>query len=142
MAEHSTFEEELNRKGHIVYTNHGVSMLPLLRQGRDVMIIEKKGPNRCGKYDVVLFKRPNGQYILHRILKVREQDYYIVGDNCRKGEYVREEQILGILTGIVRKQKRINVTDRTYRLYVHLWCDLFPIRSLLILLRELLQGFC
>ena len=55
--------------------------MPLLREDRDVMIIERV-TGRLKKYDVPLYKRPNGQYVLHRILKVRENDYVICGDHC------------------------------------------------------------
>ena len=131
----SSFEEELERTGTLVFTNKGKSMLPLLRQNRDLMVIEKKGPGRCKKYDAVLFKR-GGRYVMHRILQVREQDYYIVGDNCRKGEYVRDEQILGILKQVVRDGRTIDVGDPAYQRYVHLWCDLFPLRAGLFLIRD------
>lgn len=32
----TSYEEELNRKGSFTYTNVGISMLPLLCQGRDL----------------------------------------------------------------------------------------------------------
>ena len=87
------FEEVLEKKGVIAYTNVGVSMLPLLRENRDIMIIRKRGADRLKKYDAVLFVRPEVQdqscYVLHRILKVLEDGYWIVGDNCVSGEYVR-----------------------------------------------------
>ena len=69
----SSFEEELEQNGTLVFPNKGKSMLPLLRENRDLMVIRKKGPERCKKYDAVLFRRGE-QYVLHRILKVREQD--------------------------------------------------------------------
>jgi signal peptidase I len=131
----TSFEEELEKNGSLVFTNKGVSMMPLLRQDRDLMVIEKKGPERCKKYDVVLFKR-GGKYVLHRILRVREGDYYIVGDNCRKGEYVKDEQILGILTQVVRDVKTITPEDPDYQRYVHLWCDLYPLRAGLFFVRD------
>ena len=68
----TTFEQELDSHGRIIFTNRGVSMRPLLRQNRDVMVIDKRGPERLKKYDAVLFRRDNGQYILHRILRVLE----------------------------------------------------------------------
>ncbi len=136
MAETSTFEEQLDKNGYLVYTNKGVSMMPLLRQGRDVMVIRKRGAERLKKYDAVLFKRDNGAYVLHRILKVREHDYLIVGDNCRQKEYVDDGHILGILTEIQRDGKTIRVTDPGYLAYVHLWCDAFPLRAALIRCRE------
>lgn len=128
MTQYSTFEEQLAQHGAFVYTNVGVSMLPLLRQGRDLMVITQKPTERCRKLDAVLFKRRNGQYILHRILEVREKDYYIVGDNCISGEYVQEDQILGVLTEVIRKGKRFPVTDPSYLRYVHLWCDHYRVR--------------
>lgn len=131
----SSFEDELNRSGTLCWTNVGVSMMPLLRQRRDVMLLQRRGEERCRKYDAVLFKRRNGQYVLHRILKVRPHDYWIVGDNCFRGEYVQEDQILAVMTGLVRDGKTISVSDKKYLCYVHLWCDFWPVRFALLRLR-------
>ena len=46
MANKSTFEEELERTGKLIYTNVGDSMMPLIRQDRDLLIIEKKPEGR------------------------------------------------------------------------------------------------
>lgn len=128
----TNFEEELQRYGRLIYPNVGVSMMPLLRQHRDLMIIEPtKG--RCKKYDAVLYRRSNGQYVLHRILKVREKDYVICGDNCYTCEYgITDAHILGVLTGFVRDGKTYHVDNRAYQCYVHIWCDFFPIRAFLL----------
>lgn len=131
----SSFEEELEQNGTLVFPNKGTSMMPLLRQDRDLMVIEKKGPERCKKYDAVLFKRKD-QYILHRILKVRDRDYWIVGDHCRAGESVKDEQILGVLKQVVRDGRVIRTTDLDYRIYVHLWCDFFPLRCAILYGKE------
>ena len=117
----TTFEQELDAHGSIIFTNRGVSMRPLLRQNRDVMVIDKRGPERLKKYDAVLFKRDNGQYILHRILRLKEGGYYIVGDNCVSGEFVREDQVLGVLRAVRRDNRTIRVTDFGYRCYVRLY---------------------
>ena len=80
------FEEELEKSGKLVYTTVGVSMRPLIKQDRDISIISK--PNgRLKKFDVALYKRPNGQYVLHRVVKVLENGYVILGDNCVSKEY-------------------------------------------------------
>lgn len=128
-----TFEQLLERDGYLAYTNKGVSMLPLLRQDRDVMVIKRKGDIRCKKLDAVLFKRPGrigrGAYVMHRVLRVNgDSTYWIVGDNCVTGETVAEENIIGILTAVVRDGKTIPVTDRRYRLYVNTWCRCYPLR--------------
>lgn len=135
----TTFKEELERSGRLVYTNKGVSMMPLLRQDKDLMIIEKKVEGQLKQYDAVLFIRDNGQYVVHRILKVREKDYWIVGDNCFTGEYIREDQIIGVLTGVVRNGKTITNTDRLYRLYVWLWCRFYRVRFFLLRSKHLVR---
>ena len=37
-----SLKEELLRSGNVIFTNKGVSMKPLLRQGKDLMIIESR----------------------------------------------------------------------------------------------------
>ncbi len=135
----STFEEQIQKNGKLIYTNVGDSMMPLIRQDKDLLIIEKVN-GRLKKYDVPLYKRDSGQYVLHRILKVRENDYVICGDNRWRREYgITDRHIIGVLTGIVRDGKTISVTDKKYQLYVHLWCDFFPIRALIIGFRGLVR---
>lgn len=135
----STFEEEIRRKGKLVYTNVGDSMLPLIRQGRDLLIISAVN-GRLKKYDVPLYKRDSGQYVLHRILKVRADDYVICGDNRWQREYgITDRHIIGVLTGIVRDGKEISVTDKRYRLYVHLWCDFFYVRAFILMVKHYIK---
>jgi hypothetical protein len=130
--EKMTFEEELECYGRLVYTNVGDSMMPLLRQKKDLLLIEKPD-GRLKKYDVPLYKRDSGQYVLHRILKVREKDYVMCGDNRWQREYgITDQHIIGVLKGIVRDGVEISVTDRRYRLYVHVWCDFFYIRAVIL----------
>ena len=128
----SSFEEEIKKSGRIIYTNVGDSMMPYIKQGRDVLVISEVN-GRLNKYDVPLYKRDSGQYVLHRILKVRENDYVICGDNRWNKEYgIRDRHIIGILTGVIRDGQEIPVTSRKYRIYVHLWCDLFPVRAFIL----------
>jgi len=136
-----TFEEELKQNGKLVYKNVGKSMMPLIRENKDIIIIKNRTTGNFKKYDAVLYKRPSvegrGAYILHRILKVNSDGtYWIVGDNCRKGETVLNENILGILSSVVRDKKTVNVDDLNYKIYVHLWCDLYPVRFALFYLKE------
>ena len=128
----STFEEQLAKHGKLVYTNKGDSMMPLIKQDRDLLIIEPVR-GRLKKYDVPLYRRDSGQYVLHRILAVRPHDYVICGDNRWAKEYgIADRHIIGVLTAVVRNGKEVSVTDPKYRLYVHLWCDLFPVRAVLV----------
>ena len=71
--------------------------------------------------------------MLHRVLKVRENDYVLCGDNRWRKEYgITDRHILGVLTAVIRDGKELQMSDRRYRLYVHVWCDLFPLRAFLL----------
>lgn len=128
----TSFEEILDTKGYLLYTNTGYSMMPLLRQKRDVIEIRKKGPERCKKYDVVLYKSGN-RYILHRILKVYPSGYLIAGDhNIFVETDIKDEDILGVMTRVLRNGRNITPNNIWYKLYVHLWCDVYPVRMFLL----------
>ena len=128
-----TFEDVLNENGSLLYPSTGASMLPLIREGRDLIYVQKRPEGRLRLYDAVLFRRPgvtgHGAYVLHRILKVLpDGSYWIVGDNCVSGETVREENILGVLTAVRRGKRTIRVSDLGYRAYVRLWCAPYRVR--------------
>ncbi len=134
-----TYEELLKRDGRLVCTNKGVSMMPLLRADRDIMVIEACTGEQIKKYDAVLFVRPGRPgvskhaYVLHRVLRVNpDGTFWIVGDNCYAGETVGPGQILGRLQAVVRDGRRIEVTERRYRCYVYLWCAPWPVRFVLL----------
>lgn len=128
----SSLETEL-RKGNIcVQTTVGDSMFPMLRDRRDSVIIEPvKGALK--RYDLPLYRRPNGQYVLHRILNVKPDGYVISGDNRYVKEYpVPQDWVLGVVTGFYRNDRLISADNWKYRLYVHLWCDFFPVRAIIL----------
>ncbi len=131
------YEELLQNEGVLIAPNVGKSMMPLLRENYDIMVIKKKGAERCKKYDAVLYKS-RGRYVMHRVIKVRENDYVIVGDNCRVLEYgITDDNILGVLVAVLRGGKReLKCDSFILKLYAHLWCDFFPVRAFLIFLRE------
>lgn len=134
----STFEEELKEKGVLVYTNVGTSMRPLIRQGKDVMII-KSFDNCCKlkKMDVPLYKRENGQYVLHRIIKVTKDGYVIRGDNTYSNEYgVTDSQILGVLSGVIRNGKEISVNSFWYKVYSYFWLYTYYIRKVVVWMKR------
>ena len=114
----TNFENEIRKNGFIVYTNKGDSMMPLLRQDRDLMVI-RAITEPLKKNDAVLFKRPNGAYVLHRIVKVCGLGQFrIVGDNRLFAETVPEEWIIGILTEVIRDGQHLSVEAPEYKAYL------------------------
>lgn len=110
------FEDIIAEQGLLIYTNVGDSMYPLI-QPRDLLVIQK--PEKpLKRYDIPLYKRDNGQYVLHRILRVRKNDYVICGDNRSGAEYgITDRHIIGVLTAIIRNGQTIPVEAPKNSLY-------------------------
>lgn len=124
------YEDYIEKNGRLIYTNSGVSMLPLLRQGKDMFIVSKRDGQRCKKGDVVLYRRPPDSYVLHRIIEVRPDDYVILGDNCINKEYgIKDEDIIAVMTGYVRGGKEHSVLEKGYRFYSFVWLHTIPFRT-------------
>ena len=130
------FEDLLQKDGRLVYKTKGTSMEPMLRQNRDLVIVEVPS-SRLQKYDVALYRRGD-KYVLHRVLGVEDGYYRIRGDNTYSMEHVPDGDVLGVLTGFNRKGKLHAVTERGYRLYARFWHFIYPLRLILFRLRNLL----
>ena len=122
------FEELLARDGYLVYKTRGVSMEPMLRQNRDLVIIRMPAC-RLHKYDVALYRRGRN-YVLHRVIGVEKDHYLIRGDNTYSVETVPDEAVIGVLTSFKRKGKEISMENRFYRFYVRFWNAIYPVRAL------------
>ena len=112
---------ELLHKGQSVRLYpKGVSMMPMLRQGIDsVLLSPVKGTLK--KYDLPFYQRRDGHYVLHRIVKVGER-YTCIGDNqfhYEKG--IRQEQLIAVVTGFYRDEKYWPVTSFRYKCYCRFW---------------------
>ncbi len=114
-------EETLCAGGEALFTPSGDSMWPMLTSDRDTVIL--RAPNgSLQKYDLPLYQRKNGQYVLHRVVGKDAQGYIMRGDHqCAKEYGIRDEQIVGIVVAFVRNGKRYEVNDWRYRLYCRLW---------------------
>lgn len=123
----NVIEEELEKHGVHASTTVGVSMRPLFRTRRD-MIILKKPDRELRKYDIVLYRDGRGKYIMHRIIRVRELEYIIRGDNTYRLEHVPKERIIALLTEFNRKGKRHSCEERGFKIYSRVWNFIYPVR--------------
>ena len=130
----TSFEELLARDGFLVYRTRGVSMEPMLRQNRDLVVIQVPS-SRLKKYDVALYKRGK-DYVLHRVIGVEEGFYRIRGDNTYAIEIVPDAAVIGVLTSFKRKGKDIGTDNRAYMVYSRIWNVLYPLRYGCIRLRR------
>ena len=126
-----SFDEYLDSHDSLTYRNTGTSMMPLLKEGRDLFTVTGKGESRFRRGDVVLYRRGE-EYVLHRVIRVREHDYVILGDNCiRKETGITDADIIGVMTGFVHRGREHTVKEAGYRLYSGLWMGIAPMRILL-----------
>lgn len=125
----SSPEEQLRKNGWLLQTTVGRSMEPMLYDRRSLVRIERltRPPQ---KYDVLLFRRPSGEYVLHRVLRVGETACMIRGDNCVAAENVPNEWLLGVLTAFSLDGAEMTpVTDKKYQAYVRRHCWVYPLRD-------------
>ena len=108
----------------------GYSMLAMLRQGIDTVELAPL-PEKLRKYDLPVYQYPSGKYVMHRIVRVRENDYICLGDNTYSYEVIRREQMLAIVSAFKRGNKRIETDAFPYRLYCRIWVATFPVRRFL-----------
>lgn len=79
---------------------YGTSMLPTIHPGRDSVSIRRLD-GRAALYDILLYKRPTGKFVLHRVIAVGEGDYTLCGDNRVEIERgVKDDWIIGVLTAV------------------------------------------
>ena len=119
--------EQLAEGKRVKFMPRGMSMLPMLRQGIDSVILSPL-PDKLKKYDLPLYQRDSGQYVLHRIVKAGDT-YTCIGDNQFVYESgLRREQMIGLVTAFCRDKKEIPVTALSYRIYRLVWHHSRPVR--------------
>lgn len=110
----------IEKNGFLTYSNAGSSMMPLLKQGRDLLTVRAKKPGeRFAPGDVLLYRRPPGKNVLHRVVAISgDGSYVLLGDNCVSREYgVTDRDVIGVMTGFVRRGKEHSVTEPGYLRY-------------------------
>ncbi|MBR0485940.1 MAG: S24/S26 family peptidase [Oscillospiraceae bacterium] len=127
--------ELLERDGKYLSVPSGISQWPMIKGGRDAVLIQKleEPPKR---YDLVMYVRPNLQGVIHRVMYFKDGRYVICGDNCWRLEYVKPEQVKGIVTEFCHKGKWYKTDNFMYQMYVHLWTDFLFVKRPLFYLRD------
>ena len=111
----------------------GTSNLPTLKAGRDEVILAQSEAS-LKKGDLPLYRRDNGQFVLHRVGAVEaDGTYSCCGDHQWDPESgIRSDQIVGVVITLCRKDRSFSAERRSYRLWVRLWMFLLPCRRFLI----------
>jgi hypothetical protein len=108
--------EKLEAGGSVTFNPKGTSMLPMLRDGDDTVVLSKpKG--RLHLFDLPLYRRKDGSYVLHRVVNFgSDGSYTMCGDNqfaVEKG--ITDDDVIGVVTAFYRKGKPYTVDSMKYR---------------------------
>ncbi len=139
MNKPSVLADELSKGKAVLSGTSGDSMQPLLYQGKtQIVLVPITSPLK--KWDLPLYRRPSGQFVLHRIIKSDDEFYYTRGDNRHGLEKVPKEWCLGVVSEIKRAGKTISVTDKGYRAYLHFWSLIYPFRYVWYRIRSIIKS--
>ena len=126
-------EEVLALQGQYVGPTVGVSMLPMLKNRRETIVVKPK-TERLQPLDVALYRRGK-DYVLHRVIASKDGGYLIRGDNTYTDEFVPEESVFGVLTEFFRKGKHIYCTDKKYIAYANKRLKTYKTRRFFVLIK-------
>lgn len=135
----TNLKEVIETEGRFVGTTVGISMRPMIRSGKDVIVVEKK-QGRLKKYDVALYTRGDA-YVLHRVLRAVDGAYIIRGDNCYSDEYIPEENVFGVLTEFFRGDKKVDLKSKKYLRYVRRRLKTYPVRKKFVRFKSAVRRF-
>ncbi len=125
-------EDVLTKEGRYVGPTVGVSMLPMLKQRRDTIVVIPK-TERLKPLDVALYRRGKA-YVLHRVLYPIDTGYIIRGDNCYADENIPEEDVIGVLSEFFRKDKHYYCTDEKYLKYAKRRVKTYKVRRFFVMI--------
>ena len=122
--------ETLDQGGTFSLTITGQSMYPFILGNRDRVTLSPI-TGKLKKNDLPFYRRANGQFVLHRIVKVeKDGTYTCCGDHqwwLEKG--LKHDQMIGVATEYVRKGKRLTNKNIIYRIYRTVWTWLLRYRK-------------
>ena len=114
------YKTQLEKNGVIAFVPGGNSMWPTLKnRGQSVIIVKKE--QKLKALDVAFYQRADGTFVLHRVIKVTDFGYYMLGDSQVNPEKVEEEQVFGVMQGFYSGKKSIECTDEKYIESVKKW---------------------
>lgn len=106
----------------------GSSMAPFLVHRRDTVFLSRiRRPLKRG--DMILYRRSNGNYVLHRIYKAEHNLYTLVGDAQTTLEHgIRPDQVLAHVICVRRKGKLLKPGSFWWEFFQRVWIRLVPLR--------------
>lgn len=136
----SSLKELVETGEEVAVPVSGSSMTPFLGDSRD-WILMKKPERQFRVGDMVFYQRNSGQFVMHRIYKVKPEGCYMIGDSQWQQEGpIAKEQIFAYIIKVKRKEKWIGPGNLCWEFFEHIWIRLVPLRKSLTKIYLVLKG--
>ena len=82
---------------------------------------------------MILYRRDNGMLVLHRIVRVEDGRYTLVGDAQTELEPgIRPDQVLALVTSVCRKGKHLGKDSFCWTFFEKIWIRMIPARPMIM----------
>lgn len=137
----STLRDLVNEGKDVRLLISGSSMSPFLVHERDSIIFSK--PNReLKRGDMVFYQRGNGQFVMHRILRIKPEGLYLIGDAQKEIEGpINPSQVFGLIKKVNRKGKWIEPGCFWWWFFEYVWLKIIPFRKIIMKIFNFFNNF-
>lgn len=123
----TTIIEQLNEKGFSLVNPKGNSMAPLFKEGKCTVEIHRL-MRKPKKNDLLVFSMDE-KVVLHRVVKCTDDGWFTMGDNMLTGEFVKNEDIIGVVTAFYKDGKWHDIDSLDFKIYSRILFTLRPLRK-------------
>lgn len=134
----AVLKEVVEQGYEVSMTVAGVSMEPFLVHNRD-KIYFRKPEVTIQKGDMVFYQRETGAYVMHRVMRVKKQQYYMAGDHQTFLEGpIEKKQIFAKVVSVERNGVWLTEEDKCWKFYAVWWRRLLWIRKVVNMLKRII----
>jgi hypothetical protein len=134
----SVLKDMVEQGMEVSMTVVGTSMEPFLVHNRD-KIYFRKPVGTIKKGDMVFYQRESGAYVMHRVMKVRKQQYYMAGDHQTFLEGpIEKEQIFAKVVSVEKDGVWLTEQEKLWKFYAVWWRRLFRVRKVVNKLKRII----
>lgn len=123
--------EELLKNGITVsFKPMGYSMYPMIVPDRDEVTIASIKGHQIRRGDVLVYRRPAGKLIIHRVYKATSDSVYMIGDNEHVVEGpIPKSVVYGYMTSFSHNNRHYSTRNIIYKAYYNIWLILINFRE-------------
>lgn len=126
------YEALLQQGAELPLVVSGESMLPFLRPGRDTVYLKAPSEPLC-RGDIAFFRRANGAYVLHRVVRAEQGKCWFLGDAQYRTEGpLPASCVFACVTAVRRGEKLLHPDDRLWRFFAGPWMKMIRCRPRLL----------